>query len=1019
MLLASLTDDDLQSLGDSCISRFEQGRDVSDIEQGLEVYKQLTQRPHIDQESFASRLQNLAHAFQLRFERTGTFSDIEEAISNNRKAVEATPSGNEHLVSRLTDLANTLALRFQRTGDVVDIDEAIATRRRAIDITPQRSANLQRLFKNLGISLQSRFQLRGELTDLESAIEAKKKAAGLISEGDHDDRPSILDSLANSYSILFESTSDMVALSEAISLHRQALDLTPSDHLNLSHFHNNLAASLFRRFERGRDLSDINQAIDFQRRVVQSTPSDHPGLSDELSNLGSYLQSRFERVEDLADLNEAISARQSALDRLSPGHPHRPSAMNSLALSFLTRSQQTNDLSDIDQAISLQEKAVDITPVDHKSFPGWLINLSSSFQERYQRTKNQTDIDKAIAHQERAIMLTPSGHADLIAYHSHLGNSFLFRVIQTGSLGDLEACMSHYKLVATQPIGDPNLKITAARYWASFSHQLYPSSSETIEAFDTVIRLLSLVAGLEQTIEQRHELLKDTPGLSELAAASACFVGRVDKAFEWLEHGRCLVWSQISQLRTPLQDLSLKHSDLARRLLETSTALERAGSRQLTNTSSATADEEAFSHIKLAKEWDNLLREVRGIPNFEHFLQPLPCSSLLQHLPPAGTIILISASNTHQDRCDAIALRPGLDKPIHIPLPSFSVDKGEQLRRDLICQLQFFGARSPDADTMQEGEIENRKPRRAPEEVIKSNNATKDILATLWTDLVKPILDGLSFSPKTSELPRIWWCTAGPLASLPVHAAGIYSKDAVKSNLFDYAVSSYTPTVAALTSRLKNPQKFPHHANGLLLVSQPDAPGQSSISGTTVEIDAIQKLAKKHGIKSLTLEGEKAGINPTLDNMKKFNSIHLACHAMQDEKEPLRSGFFLHDGRLDLSTIMQHNLPNANFAFLSACQTSAGEEQLSDEAVHLAAGMLAAGYRGVVATMWSIGDRYAPGVARDFYEYLLAGSLDGAEVDGSKASYALHYAIRKLQDKLEKSSERSLLAWAAYVHYGV
>lgn len=35
-----------------------------------------------------------------------------------------------------------------------------------------------------------------------------------------------------------------------------------------------------------------------------------------------------------------------------------------------------------------------------------------------------------------------------------------------------------------------------------------------------------------------------------------------------------------------------------------------------------------------------------------------------------------------------------------------------------------------------------------------------------------------------------------------------------------------------------------------------------------------------------------------------------------------------------------------------------GDEKLSDEVVHLAAGISAAGYRGVVATMWSISDVY-------------------------------------------------------------
>jgi CHAT domain-containing protein len=56
---------------------------------------------------------------------------------------------------------------------------------------------------------------------------------------------------------------------------------------------------------------------------------------------------------------------------------------------------------------------------------------------------------------------------------------------------------------------------------------------------------------------------------------------------------------------------------------------------------------------------------------------------------------------------------------------------------------------------------------------------------------------------------------------------------------------------------------------------------------------------------------------------------------------------------LELST-HQSSLESAQLAYPSACHTSAGDEKLSEEAVHLAAGMMAAGYRGVLATMWEI-----------------------------------------------------------------
>lgn len=81
--------------------------------------------------------------------------------------------------------------------------------------------------------------------------------------------------------------------------------------------------------------------------------------------------------------------------------------------------------------------------------------------------------------------------------------------------------------------------------------------------------------------------------------------------------------------------------------------------------------------------------------------------------------------------------------------------------------------------------------------------------------------------------------------------------------------------------------------------------------------------------------------------------------------------------------------------------------------------MLAAGYRRVVATMWSISDSAAQEVAINFYEYLWSkrGEVRSAAFDGSLAAYALHDAIQRLMGRLD-NSERSLLTWVPFVHFG-
>ncbi|QRW09765.1 CHAT domain protein [Ceratobasidium sp. AG-Ba] len=124
--------------------------------------------------------------------------------------------------------------------------------------------------------------------------------------------------------------------------------------------------------------------------------------------------------------------------------------------------------------------------------------------------------------------------------------------------------------------------------------------------------------------------------------------------------------------------------------------------------------------------------------------------------------------------------------------------------------------------------------------------------------------------------------------------------------------------------------------------------------------------------------------------------VHFACHAKQDKVDPRASGFLLHDRTLDLAMITKKPLRYAEFAFLSACQTASGDESILEEAVHLAAGMLMAGYSSVIATMWSVQDDHAPLVAEQVYAHMLKDGVPHSR----KAAVALHKAVRTLRDKI-------------------
>ena len=230
-------------------------------------------------------------------------------------------------------------------------------------------------------------------------------------------------------------------------------------------------------------------------------------------------------------------------------------------------------------------------------------------------------------------------------------------------------------------------------------------------------------------------------------------------------------------------------------------------------------------------------------------------------------------------------------------------------------------------------------------------------------------------------------------------------------------ISSYTPTISTLLNKIKEASIANQSSTNLLLISQPSTPGQSPFPAAKLETHILRDLIGPPP-KSLLLENNSATVIQVKEEMKTHSWVHFACHAIQDIAEPLKSGVQLHDGRLEVLEIMKQKIPNADLAFLSACQTSTGDDKLSEEAVHLAVGMLAAGYRSVVATMWSIKDQYGPVIAEDFYTHILKANSGDRQMDSANATHALHYAAQNIQKRLG-DTEEALLTWVPYVHFGI
>jgi len=253
-----------------------------------------------------------------------------------------------------------------------------------------------------------------------------------------------------------------------------------------------------------------------------------------------------------------------------------PLWLNNLGGAYQAIFERTGDLSHLSGAISAQQRAIQLTPNGHPDMPRLLYNLANSFQSRFARLVDLADVSKAISFHQRAVELTPDGHLDMPSRLHNLANSFGSRFSLMGDSSDSNTAIKLYKKSATS-LGSPSVRLTAARHWAQFTtSQNHP---EAMEAYGIAIDLISQVVGMDRTVQQRHTDLVNVSSLTTEAASFAFSRDGIEKALEWLEQGRCLVWGQLNQLRAPVDELRAHDTLLAQRFLEVASTLEASGSR--------------------------------------------------------------------------------------------------------------------------------------------------------------------------------------------------------------------------------------------------------------------------------------------------------------------------------------------------------------------------------------------------------------------------------------------------------
>ncbi|KAJ6565850.1 hypothetical protein DFH09DRAFT_1081506 [Mycena vulgaris] len=176
------------------------------------------------------------------------------------------------------------------------------------------------------------------------------------------------------------------------------------------------------------------------------------------------------------------------------------------------------------------------------------------------------------------------------------------------------------------------------------------------------------------------------------------------------------------------------------------------------------------------------------------------------------------------------------------------------------------------------------------------------------------------------------------------------------------------PISPTLNSLLDQPTQPPASFK-MTAVIQPTTPMLRPLPATKEELLRIQKNVPKEWLTSLG-DGTSATVEVALRHLRQSSVVHFACHGSQNLQHPLETGLQLTDGRLKVMPIY----PTRPCILLQH---------------------MFAGFRRVVATMWTMADPDGPKIAEAFYEHLLKRCDANADVpilpDLTKAAEALQY----------------------------
>lgn len=1024
--------------------RHRSGGTAADGAEAIGIMKEILATADPQNDQFYRFLGNLGSALTSRFLVEGDRADLDAAIDHLKQAVDSVPQTAADRNVVLSLLARALRLRYEAARDPDDLDRAATVVDEALAAGQPVSESREATLALAARSREWRFYHSRDPADLDAAVAAAREAVDLRRANGRD-AVGQLALLARMLFTRYRQIGNAADLDDAIATQEQALTEGSETAANSPGIVQNRALFLYERALRSGSSADFDHCVAGLRATTELRSVSHLHRAADYHNLGSVLRDRYHYLGDPADLRDAREAHLVALDLVGTQDP----LLRAITTVGLANVQAalfgvTNDPADLDEGISLAAAAEHEFPEHGDAMSAlcstleWLLRMrvelpgetnlndvaemlrvsrklvdsadssTGAYRSLYLRSRaeslataarilNDTELlNQAIATARKAVDLAENGDFRRSEFLWLLGGLLHERYQVLDIDSDLGEAVKCWREAARDESGAPRAAAQSAAT-AGRVALLHGDVAGALTDYSLAVSLLPTVAWLGMKSAVRRQSLRPWSPLPSEAAASAILAGRPEAAIELLEQSRTVLWTQTLHLRSDLTELAKTRPDLAQRLATLRNQLD-VGPTTADRTHTpgpfgiqrpVPNDSEGERRRSIIRDWDETIQEVRRIDGFEHFLAPVPYTDLREAAANGPVVVVMTSAFGSY----ALIVRHSEPEPEVVPLVEVTPENVVAAA----AGLREAASRQTDRKT----------PFLRREQ---ARHAMHGLLEWLWDVIVEPVLARLDIpGAGSNEPPRLWWCPVGLLSLLPLHAAGHHPRHQTAPDTGRWTgnlvISSYTPTLAAL-SRGRSPRSA-SELRRHLAVAMPQTSGLSDLAAVHDELASLVRHASS-AVEIVPLVGEEATREVVLEQLARCGRVHLACHAFQDPADPAESAFSLADGRLTITDIAELEIADAELAFLSACQTAAGDLQLPDEAIHLAAAVQLVGFRQIVATSWNVGDAAAATAADKFY-----AKLSRATTPDSVAA-ALHHAVGKLRD----GDPTEPVRWASFVHFG-